>query len=121
MTKNLKILVGLLSVVLVLSLASNYTSFRSNRLTDSQINDLKFQRDSIIQFSIVASKSREKVFKSAADSLIFLNKNLSRADSINHYKNNHEKAKIRFYTPDQRNHVYDSIFGPGVKISNSTR
>ncbi len=111
MNRNNKIFLGIMIGVLVLSLIGNFNQFQTNIISNDQIDALKFQRDSIIANSIIESKAREQVSKNKADSILLYNKTLIKADSINHYKNNHERAKIKYYTPAIRNHVYDSIYG----------
>lgn len=74
-----------------------------------EITKLTFQRDSILSAKVKESELISANYHRLADSCRDYVKNYVSADSINKFKNRHEKAKIKKLTPSQRDYVRDSI------------
>lgn len=76
----------------------------------AELERIKFQRDSLIQADIDKTELNAAKYHKFADSCKAFARTFVVADSINQFKNRHEKAKIKKLTPSQRDHVRDSIF-----------
>ena len=105
------VVIGIIIISLALNVYFIWNIRYSRTENDSYVNTLKAQRDSIINADILKVQNIQKVYEAKADSAINISMDYQRLDSINKYQIYHAKAKIRHYTPIERNAVYDSIFG----------
>lgn len=75
-----------------------------------ELKSVTAQRDLAIANGIKDHDSAAAAYHNLADSFDLASVRYRVADSINHYKNTHEKAKTPRLTNSQRDHVRDSIF-----------
>lgn len=101
-------------VVIVLLLVSVYFNFKpvapKESESDKEVKQLRYLRDSALQFKINVSEIKQVKLQAKKDSALNVIKTLVRKDSVNKYYYAKEKAKIKNFTPIRRNDVLDSIF-----------
>lgn len=95
---------------LSISLYFLFSGQQFTRIQDNQIEALKFQRDSILNSSITASKEKESSYKQVVDSLVRYSRTYTKADSLNKIHLYNEQKKIRLLTRAGRDKVRDSLF-----------
>lgn len=102
---NLKDLIYITAIVIL-----SWLAFRNTSVDNTvELDRVKSQRDSIIEYSAIKSRLNAEKELSFADSCRKYVSYYVKADSINHYKIRHEKGKISHYTPADTKHAIDSI------------
>lgn len=107
-------------IMLAVSLFFNREGWLEKEYLERQAEESARVRDSLINAGISKVQAEADDHHRRADSLQAYVVNYEKADSINRYNIKHAKAKIRNYTPSQRNSAIDSILR-SAGIQNGTR
>lgn len=76
---------------------------------ESQVKSLRIARDSVSDYNIMKARAESYFYLNRADSLQTYIQVYHTADSLNQYKNRHEKAKIPFLGSGAIDRLRDSI------------
>lgn len=111
MNTNIKIIVGIGLVLVIIFGLLKLNSCHSDNIKKDYTNKVEEQRDSLINALMIEKEFNQKLHKSNADSAIIYAKGYRLADSINKSYWSKKIKQIHKYTPQQRNDLYDSLFG----------
>lgn len=119
--KKSTIAIIVLSIVSVISLFFNGNGYRYSRIKEKEVEDLTFQRDSIVKYGFDQSVAKERLRKEETDSIIAYNSYYRQADSINKIKLSNEIKRLKKLTRADRDRLRDSISIANGIIPNRTR